>query len=321
MVTLALLVIGFGAWEVVLRRAGYPPEVSPAVWSIARARAGMGVPVIVGSSRIQAALDLDVWVRERGEPRPAQLAMAGGPALPMLEDLAGDEGVTGLVIADALPFHTFDTSGQSGPSVRIRAAEYSRFVRSPAARLETRLRAGFSGAMVWRNPAAGPASVWASLRAGDGLPDAPHSALRRDRYRPIDFVSSLGDRQWTPEEGFMAADGLGLARRLGRPATPDEVAGIVTRLDAAASRIRERGGEVVFITMPACGPRRAVEEARYPEAEFWDRLVAGTSARTINAAEDVRLNDFPCYDGSHLDRRDAAVFTRNLLDVLFRTGG
>jgi len=319
-VVLGLITAGFVAWEVVLRATGFPPEVSPTAWSIARARAAEGVPVIVGSSRIQAALDLDAWVEARGGPTPAQLAMAGGPALPMLEDLAEDDRVDGFVLVDALAFHTFDASGNSGASVPQRMAEYDRFERSPATRLETFLRVGVSSLMAWRSPAAAPSAVWASLRRGEGLPVAPQSALRRDRFRPIDFVSSLEGRDWTPEDGFMVGEDMRFAREFGEAATAAGVAAIIERLEAAAQRIRTRGGDVVFLTMPACGPRLAIEEDRYPRAAYWDRLAEGVSFRTLNAADEPELVGFSCYDGSHLDRADAAVFTKRLVDLLFSNG-
>jgi len=320
-VAMLVFLTALGVWEVNLRRAGFPAEVTRDVWLIARAHAIEGVPVVVGSSRIQAALDLDVWVEELGGPRPAQLAIAGGRALGMLEHLADDQRVTGLVIVDALAFHTFDASGQSDASLPDLLVAYERFVASPAARFETYLRVWFTRLMVWRNPAASPGPVLRELRTGGRLPKPPESYLRADRYRPIDFVSALDTRGWSPEEGFLTGDRMLMAREFGTPATPAQTTGIIESLERAVERIRARGGEVVFITMPACGGRRPIEEARYPRREYWDRLASATSARSINTADYPALSDFPCYDRSHLDRTDAIVFTRNLIDVLFEGRG
>lgn len=318
---IAIVLSGLAIWEAVLRSAGFPAEVTPAVWSIARSRASEGVPVIVGASRIQSGLDLDAWVDARGGPKPAQLAVAGGSALPVLEELASDPGVDGFVLVDAMPFHTFDVSGMSAASLAGLEAGYERYRVSPAVRIETHLRVWVTSRMAWRNPAVDPGALLAALASGGGLPEPPQSVLRPDRFRPIDFASSIDGRDWTSEEGFAAGGDSPLVREFGRPADPDEVSEIVRRLDSAARRIRDRGGRVVFITMPACGRRLPIEEARYPRVSYWDRLAEGTSARTINTADYPELSGFPCYDGSHLDYRDAPRFTRRLVELLFEQGG
>lgn len=316
-VAIGVVVLVLGVWEVVLRSAGFPAEATPEVWSIARARAAGGVPVLVGSSRMQADIDLDVWVEVTGGARPAQLASAGGPALPYLEDLAADEGVTGLVVVDAMPFHTFDRGGPSGDLLPGFFAHYERFVSSPAVWAETYLRRWVSTAMVWRTPAAS----WSSLRQaqsnGTELLFPPRSYMRADRFRPIDWGPTVERVPWTAEEGHEDPEAIrAFVENFGKPADPNETAETIARLEAAARTIRNRGGEVVFVAFPSCGPRKREEQALYPREEYWDRLAAATSFRTIHSDDYPELRDWPCYDGSHLDQDDAAQFTRRFLEIL-----
>jgi hypothetical protein len=62
------------------------------------------------------------------------------------------------------------------------------------------------------------------------------------------------------------------------------------------------------------GGQRTVEEERYPREQYWERLVAGTSALTFHAEDVPALASFAYPDGSHLDMKDTATFTRLLAD-------
>ena len=83
-------------------------------------------------------------------------------------------------------------------------------------------------------------------------------------------------------------------------------------------RIEDRGGRVVFVKLPVSGELVRFEQKRFPRQRYWDVLAASTSAVTIHCADHPELAGFECPDGSHLDYRDARVFTRAFGNMLSR---
>src|SRR5438477_4523341 len=69
-------------------------------WIHERARAsslGSGAMILVGSSRMQTSIDLDV-LRERTKFEPVQLALDGSSFVPVLAGLAKDAEIRGTVL-------------------------------------------------------------------------------------------------------------------------------------------------------------------------------------------------------------------------------
>ena len=91
---------------------------------------------------------------------------------------------------------------------------------------------------------------------------------------------------WAEDPSGPATQGRTFENSRGsRPANPTELARIIDRLNNAAEKIERRGGEVIFVALPACGGRADFEEELFPRAKYWDRFVASTSHRTIYAGD------------------------------------
>ena len=80
--------------------------------------------------------------------------------------------------------------------------------------------------------------------------------------------------------------------------------------------IQLRGGRVAFVAYPTIGESWEFEENAYPKAQYWDIFAMQTFATTIHFKDYDELACFDCPDTSHLDYRDAILFTRSLLKVL-----
>ena len=68
--------------------------------------------------------------------------------------------------------------------------------------------------------------------------------------------------------------------------------------------------------MPSSGMVCEIEARRYPRALFWDRFVQESGAAGVHAACEPALQEFACPDWSHLDVRDRARFTLELVKVM-----
>ncbi|MBI1731984.1 MAG: hypothetical protein HYR49_04350, partial [Gammaproteobacteria bacterium] len=103
--TALVLFLLFAAFmEARLALRGYAPTLddTAALWIDQRSRVNRFGPralVLTGGSRMQLAADLDVLRRETGL-EPVQLAIDGSSFVPVLEELASDQSVSGTVIVD-----------------------------------------------------------------------------------------------------------------------------------------------------------------------------------------------------------------------------
>ncbi|MDT8342187.1 MAG: hypothetical protein RQ751_11805, partial [Longimicrobiales bacterium] len=105
-------------------------------WAEARRRVDRSGPeatVILGSSRLQFDIDLDVWEEDTGV-RPIQLALEGSNPLPILTDLADDPDFRGLLVVGVTPPLVL----QPGIGYRAEAVQHYRD-QTPAQRLGTLL--------------------------------------------------------------------------------------------------------------------------------------------------------------------------------------
>lgn len=338
LLTAGVLILLMGAFllETRLEALGYRPTAldSRQRWQQERARAaelGEDALILVGASRFQLGLDLDVLRRETGL-EPVQLALDGSAGEPVLAGLADDPRVRGTILFD---YYDHAVGARGGVAEEMERA-YAR---------------GVSRAGLWRHPAASvedSLTTWLHerLRAyADGadpltslhrrvLPAVParqYLITQPDRSRLADYTlvdmpefyyrrvaRTLGEAidVRSPHAG---AD---LAHRVGR-LVPAEDTGLVDaarRVGDDVARIHARGGRVIFVAMPSSGMVREIETRRYPRERFWDRFLTEVGATGIHTAQEESLGTFACPDGSHLDLRDREPFTRSLATILRQRG-
>ncbi|MDX1578736.1 MAG: hypothetical protein R3266_09625 [Gemmatimonadota bacterium] len=304
---LAAAVLALGAWELSWRARGWVPTATdPAAWVMARGRLDSEGTALLGSSRMQADLDPEVWARETGE-RPTMLALFGSTPLPALEALAADTEFRGTVIVDFFPGQALNPR-EPEASIAAMIDAYDMAGHSPGRWLETRFSHLVNPAFVFRRPVLSARSLL-EMAWDRAFPRAvfewPSRGMRKDRFFPMEFP---------PSEGELPAprDLDAFATR----AWTDSTTRMYERVERATGRIQDRGGEVVFVHVPHCGVRRLREERIFPREIFWDEFASRIQAATIHFADYPSLARFDCPDGSHLDRDDTAAFTRALAEIV-----
>lgn len=318
--------LAIGALEGFWRARGHEPSVTDdaALWMLARHAVPRNDPaavVVIGASRVQQGLALDVFARHWGNVRPVQLAIGGATAVPVLDHLSRDSSFRGLVLADVVPF-LFYPGGFSttrGPAAEY-VADYVRTVEHGpvfnSGLLERRLRAIVQRRSVVRTPALSPSleHVKGWLERGS-LPEPTHRVMtvhrdQRADYRQLDPATLERTKQlWVDR-----------IRALGYGPAADEFVRELKSLEAMVDRIQQRGGRVVFLALPVSGVVREMEESRQPRAKYWDVLARYTSALSVHFADHPELAGIECLEGSHLDYRDAGRYTEGLVAVLRRLG-
>jgi hypothetical protein len=304
---LVLFVLLLGSYEGFWRARGFhPTRVSDEqLWVLAREQlaAQPGGIAIIGASRFQVALDLDLFAAQTGET-PVQLGICYSSPVPVLEHLAADSAFHGLVLCDVTPLLFFQTGGEivgRSEQYLAYAAEY----HSPAARAEWQLHWWIEDRLICRLDELSPAKLADAAVAGN-WPGANQSWLRADRMLILRFPAGYG-------EGQPAQTTFKRSPNLADAAARD---GLIDRVAAAVQRIRARGGDVVFIELPSSGHYRAKQEQFTPRADYWDVLCARTGVLALNYLDVPGMSGYDCPDGSHLDSRDTPAVTQAVLAAL-----
>jgi hypothetical protein len=297
----AVLAAGEASW----RFAGFEPAASDLLAFdrlYTAARSSTDAVALIGDSRVLCDLDPTALKRELPPWNFYQLAADGTSGLAMLENLAQDDRFHGHVLCEfrmeqfqaAYPFLEHDTDPQ----------RYVRFLR--------------------RRPYLDFVSTWLSETLGE------HSALLQSKDR--DFISSLAARiagsgaKPLPDLASRGDRFLGMHRR-----GQDNSRAIASwnRMmagrvhgdsgDHAASwveAIRRRGGDVVFVRLPASGSLRQLEDTTYPDAAGTIESLAARGIHVVDSTKEPTLSGFDCPDESHLDEDDAERFSASLARIL-----
>lgn len=333
---LVVLALFVGAMEIRLAARGFRPASTDSDWSwVAQreraSRLGDRALVLIGASRMLLDVDLDVLRRGTGL-EPVQLAIDGSSFVPVLEDLAGDPAIRGTVFVEyednVIASHDGEDAAAGFLAAwrrRERAARVPNFASSESALTawaHARLRSYADGA---RPITSLTMRILAPHPTRQYLVTMPDRAWLAD-YTKVDMPGFYYARvQRTLGENVPVKDGMTwsdldaeIRRRIDTMPLADSsfVGERAERIGAMVRKIEARGGHVVFAAFPTDGLVRAIEAKRYPREMFSDRFAATAKARTIHLPDYPKVAGFKCPDGSHLDYRDRAAFTSDLIDVL-----
>ena len=306
---LLIVIAVLGAWEGFWRAQGFRPSIEDDMpfWHLARSKVTKHTRIVfVGSSRIQLGLHPDVFFEEWGII-PVNLSIDGNPPYPVLRDLAQDPNFSGLVICSILPrWLGENTFGDDRASKWVR--KY--YTRTPLSGIDARVSLLVQEAFVFRYPGLSPEKLAKQFQKGD-RPRPAYAPMRPDRFREARFAPKDIPR--------MLASRIKLERAAmenAKQISPLEFQERMAALNVDVHKIRQRGGDVVFIRMPSSGEIRDLEASAWPRERYWDVLANSVSAKAIHFEDFDGLRDFKCADGSHLDVDQAREFTLQLLKLL-----
>lgn len=303
-----LVVGGLVTGELFWRSLGHQPSVvdDMDLWMLHRN--GLGKTrrevVVLGASRVQLGFSTEAFHR-RWPGRPLSvLAVEGTSPLASLEDLAAQEAFRGTVICSLAAEHLGWTSQED-------YVVYARKHNRLNLKLNRVLASWFQERLTVINPYLNLKRVAEELAAGAGLPRPNYVKTLHDRSRIADYSR-------VDAEGLYQDRTAKMAREFEANIESDRVQwdGRIQRLEHAAAKIAARGGKVVLLRMPTSGRALELEEAFYPRAVFWDSIPDGEGFIKLHAADYPEFDGLSCPDGTHLDGKDAVVFTAALLGRL-----
>lgn len=306
--------LGLELW---LRLHGVLPTVDDdeQLWAIHRARAsgsGPGIVITVGASRSQLAFSSEAFKARYPDTPLIRLEVDGSHPLPTFLNLARSNDVGGTMIVSLRPGHLVTDTAEPVGGIRAWEDPYD-IGREVERRIIAFAQERVVVASLKTNATSTPllslvVEPEAHLPSHRQLPDR---SIRADFARvDVGRAREMREAQWQIGQP-MFVDHDERARRWND--SVDEIA-------QAVARVRARGGTVVFVAYPICGPLRSAEDERFPRVTYWDDFASRVGAPTVHYADVPGMTDFDCPDWSHLDMRDAPAFTDLLLDELERQG-
>lgn len=308
---LGIVIIVLGGWELFWRTRGFQPTIQDdwGIWAKIRHEAvnqGNHAVILVGASRIQAGLHPDIFERLTGT-HPLVLAIDGSHPIPVLENLAEDNRITGKIICSFIPMFLGENSEDFG---RARKWINKYQEQKWSSRIENWLSLRVQHSFVFRYTGLLPDQLWVNFKDRK-WPGPLYAVMRADRYRAIDFSMTDAERilrgRIEREREF---------QKKAEPLSDKQFMSKVIRINQLVEKIEKRGGKVIFVRFPSSGVVRQLENEKWPRQKYWDVLAANTRAESIHFEDYPSLSKFNCPDGSHLDVLDAKEFTRSLADIL-----
>jgi len=323
-----LLILTFiVSWELYLRHKGYSISYDDGgpLWADKRQKVyepSDRATVFIGSSRIKFDLDIPTWEKLTGE-KAIQLAMVGSTPLPVLHHLADDKNFHGKLVIDVTEGLFFSPSPGSSRTPRENIQYYDK--RTPTQKVGFVLNHGLESSFVFLD------KDYLSLNS---LLDRLHIRDRPGIYGGPDFPWEFDltgfDRQSKMTERFVADTNLqnkvkGIwgqfaKRRTDKPISGKRLDSIIMAVKTSTDKIQSRGGQIVFIRTPSSGPYWQAEKMGFPRAVYWDKLLAMTGCAGIHFEDYSPIAHFVCPEFSHLNPKDAIVFTENFVQILQQKG-
>lgn len=311
-----LLLTGFVlcAVETGWRWAGHRPSVvdSLTLWSYHRSCASLFGPrtlVLCGASRTLLGFSTTAFRERFPGWHVVQLAVDGLEPRATLEDLAADPQFRGVAIVE---IHESAIGYNKGQEEQVK---YYHGRGGWTNTIECVCHAAIQARFAVVHPSLNPKRLLYDWWWNDKLPVPSYRQGNFDRTVDADYqrMDVVAHREWRLQRVRSSY------QRWGAPPPADwRKKGL--RLLQAADTIQKRGGKVVFVRYPTSGEYWELDRKHYPREKYWDTFVAGRTPPAIHFQDLPKSRLLECPDASHLDYRDKALFTNELLDILAAQG-
>ena len=326
---LIIILVFFVSWELFLRNKGIKISYDDgeSLWADKRAMVyepSDKATVFIGSSRNKFDLDIATWQQLTGD-YAIQLAIEGNSPLPILDDLAADNKFKGKLIIDVTEGLFFSTS----PANLTKPINYISYYkkRTPAQRFSFLINHQLEKGLVFLNK--DHLSLNALL---EGLPIPRRKGVfALPNGCPMEFNPSSFDRQNIMTERFeqdttiqKKVTGLwDFYRTISKDPPPNatKTDSMISVIAKDINKIKQRGGQVIFVRTPSSGPYWQGEQKGFPRAVYWEKLLTATGVSGIHFKDYPATDHFICPEFSHLKQSDAIIYTQNLARILEQDKG
>ncbi len=314
----AITVGGWLAFETYWRGQSYAPTVMDSfdLWSQHRARAVKSAPplrlAMLGASRIQYGLSPAVFRDETHtlglNVDPIMLAVNGHYPLAALRDLSEDDQFAGIALVG------IDARGMDRNVWEMQAAHIQRYRHdwSPSREVHRRLLSRVQAYAIAARPDFALVTLIKRYLNSQGSPYKEYVTFERDRSGGTDYrksdIAAIHTARVADLRNYYS---------MHTPPTPEAWLADMREVVRWVEKINARGGKVVFYREPVSGEHIELDEANFPRATYWDKLLPIMPALMIDFRDYPELN-IATPDTSHIDIKDIDRHTRALVQVLKR---
>ena len=318
---LSLVAISVASWEYYLRSQGHEIGYNDdeALWAKNRSLV-YGSPdkstVFIGSSRIKFDLDIPTWEQKTGEDA-VQLAMHGSCPLLALENLGDDEKFKGKLVVDVTEGLFFKKDEDEEMSKRIKYLKDA----TPSEKVSAKLGMALESVFLFIDKEKFSLSAFL-----DDLRIPDRKGVRGGGIFPKKFSYIDFERQEIMSDEFvldtsMQREVTDLWTKWGALSDKHGIMGdtlqkIFSRVKTSVTKIKERGGKVIFVRTPSSGGYGTHEPISYPRKEYYDKLLELTGSPGIHFQDYPETKDLVCPEWSHLSRADAIKYTSSLITIM-----
>jgi hypothetical protein len=319
LLVLVLSVIFLLCWEYYWRSSGYVLGYNDddALWCKYRSMVYQpNSTVFIGSSRMKFDLDIPTWEATTGE-KAVQLSIAGSNPRSALVNLGEDEKFKGKLVVDVTEGLFFGT----WPDAQL--TSHLKYLKEATPSQKVSAQLGFAlehGLLFLDKELFSLNALLTRLYLHD------RKGVRGDVPWPTKFTTTNFRRQEIMTQEFVKDTTL--QRRVTdiwtmfgaldkyHGVTRDTLQKIFDEVKTAVTKIKARGGQVIFTRTPSSGGYWANEPLQHPRKEYYDQLPAITQCGSIHFKDYPDTKDFICPEWSHLKPTDAVLYTQALIGHL-----
>jgi hypothetical protein len=104
----------------------------------------------------------------------------------------------------------------------------------------------------------------------------------------------------------------------GRTSPPPDKVSTTDYFLIDAKKFIARGGKLILIRPPSSGGTRMAENKFLPRQTFWDSLTTLLPVPNYHFEDYPQLRDLTCPEESHLSKKDAEYFTKELANIMMK---
>lgn len=326
--SLVLVTTSVICWEFYVRNHDFDTSYDdgPPLWSDKRKMVYEPADrstVFIGSSRNKFDIDIPTWENLTGE-HVIQLACVGSTPIPILQNLANDEKFKGKLVIDVTEVLFFSTSPNNS-STPLEALKYYK-EETPAQLVSFKLDHLLESQFAFLDK--DRLSLNAQLK-NLRIPNRPgvfefpifangfgRVRFNRQEYMTPKFLSDTNEQNQQRAIWAMFAK-----MRFEPPASGKKLDSLLTIVKTCADKIKERGGQIIFVRSPSSGPFLAGENMGFPRDKYWERILTTANCQGIYFADYPAIAHFACPEFSHLSPADAVIYTKNIIRILSEEKG
>ncbi len=262
--------------------------------------------LLLGASRMQVDIDLEVMKDQFPESKIIQLALSGrGCSLPVFRDIVKNTSFDGVIIIDETQGSLVNTNSDQQLIVEHYYSKYS-LDRKINKRLSMSLQKWF----LFLNPNSNSERLWGNLIGKQQLPPPMFTMTYPSREQTSFF--NITDTQWIYDFRINSV-------RDHVKKNPYDKAVWLSKINdwkPWIKQFKDRGGKLIFVHMPFSEERWLLENAWMPKQKYWDQAMNDLSVKSIHFADFKQLQEYEIPDTSHLSHDSKKPFTIEISNLI-----